>query len=553
MYVMWGLKMVNLNELKGIDFSTKYYDPKKFKIKNEFYEFYSELDFGWGRLNCKFKSKYYNTETNVSASSMFSTLRESINWMNYNKHCINKLRDLFLDYDDINFIELFFDLTVNIQNELTHLRIHENEGRERYHPFYKSVLEGYGINCNDINLNELNYLNPISPRVTHQYTLDELLSEDIEDSKNIYFRLAYIFYLQEVNSSHNNVFDEKNYYDITPNYDSNFHGFPLEIIKKIALSKNHIIDGKGVGILRYKTKLADLKSVAKKYDLKQTGSKKVLIKRIEDNLSVDVINREFSGSRFILTEDGKKFLNKFTNYNRFYFQSLPECFNSTELDILCRENPQYSIEEIIYSLVKEDWCKLENHEYYYESDFHSIIFSIHQKRYLLAKQFEKDFPKKAIELYESCLLEQFNPSYFDKLTKLYKKYHLADKNQELLSTMIKNTTRKIEIAKSNIDKVVMEIIEKTLNLLDNVIEMNEDKDILKILMRIKKNFDLNSIDDVKFHNCLIESYDKLEIMNPNGMEKLREAYHLIKGAEIRIHHGVKDLELELNFLESYSV
>lgn len=27
--------MVNLNELKGIDFSTKYYDPQKFAIKNE--------------------------------------------------------------------------------------------------------------------------------------------------------------------------------------------------------------------------------------------------------------------------------------------------------------------------------------------------------------------------------------------------------------------------------------------------------------------------------------------------------------------------------------
>ena len=48
--------MVNLNELKGIDFSTKYYDPQKFAIKNETFEFYSELDLGWGRLDCEFKS-----------------------------------------------------------------------------------------------------------------------------------------------------------------------------------------------------------------------------------------------------------------------------------------------------------------------------------------------------------------------------------------------------------------------------------------------------------------------------------------------------------------
>lgn len=542
--------MVNLNELKGIDFSNKYYNPQKFTIKNESYEFYSELDLGWGRLNCEFKSKYYNIKTNVSASTMFETLRRSINWMEYNKQCINKLRDLFSDYDDINFMELFFDLTVNVQDELRHLRIHEHEGREKYHSVYKSVLEEYGINCSDIDLNNLNYLNPISPIITRHYNLDELLNEDIEDTKNIYFRLAYIFYLQEVNSDHNNVFDKNHYYDINPNNDSNFRGFPLEIIKKIAISKNHIIDGKGLGILRYKTQATDLRLMAKKYDLKESGTKKVLIKRIEDNLDIDVINEEFPGSRFILTDEGEEFLNKFSNYNRFYFQSLPECFNSTELDILCRENPQYSIEEIIYSLVKENWCILESPEYFNESDFHSIIFSIHQKRYLLAKEFEKDFPEKAIDLYESCLLEQFNPHYFDRLSKLYKKHNISDKKQELLSTMISNTKRKIEVGKSNVDKVVMEIINKTLELLDEVIEMNSDKDILRILNRLKKNFELNSIEDNEFYNCLIESYDELDILSPNGMEELREIFHLSRGASSRIHHGVSELERELTFLES---
>ena len=35
--------MVNLNELKGIDFSTKYYDPQKFAIKNETFELYADF------------------------------------------------------------------------------------------------------------------------------------------------------------------------------------------------------------------------------------------------------------------------------------------------------------------------------------------------------------------------------------------------------------------------------------------------------------------------------------------------------------------------------
>ena len=547
-----GVKMVDINELKGIDFSTKYYDPQNFEIKNETFEFYSKLDLGWGRLDCEFKSKYFNSRTNISAQSMFSHLHEFVYRMKYNKQCIIKLQNLFSDYENINFTELFFDLTTNIPDELRYLRIHEeNNARDKYHSFYKSVLGEYGISYNDVDLNEFDRFNSMNFIVMHPYNLDELLNENIEDSNNIYFRLAYIFYLQEVSSDHNNVEDKKHYYDINPNPDGRFYGFPLELIKEIAISKKHIIDGKGVGILRYKTSLSDLKSIAKKYDLKQSGTKKVLIKRIEDNLAIGEINEELSGSRFILTDDGENFLSKFANYNEFYFRSLPECFNPTELDILCRENPQYSIEEIIYSIVKENWCILENAKYYDESDLHSIIFSIHQKRYLLAKEFEKNFPEKAIELYESCLLEQFNPHYFERLSKLYKKHNMQDKGQELLSTIIVNTERKIEIAKSDNDKVVMEIINKTLELLDDVIEMNNDKKVLKILNILKKNLELNSLEDNNFHECLTEYYEELEVLSSNGEEKIRKIFRLIRGAEGRIQNESYMLEYDLSLLEKY--
>lgn len=542
--------MVNLDELKGIDFSSKYYNPQKFEIKNEIYEFYSEIDISRGRLNCEFKSNYFTTKTNISATYMFNTIHEFVDRIQYNKQCINELQDLFSSYENINFYDLFFDLTVNIPNELRYLRINEEGAREKYHSFYKSVLGKYGINYNEIYLNVFIHFNYWNPVVMHPYNLDDLLNENIEDSDNIYFKLAYIFYLQDVSSFHNNVRDKNHYYDITQNPNGIFYRFPIELIKKIAISKKHIIDGNGVGILRYKTSLSDLKSIAKKYDLKQSGSKKVLIKRIETNLSINEINKEFSGSRFILTDNGKNFLNKFKNYNKIYFQSLPECFNPTELDILCYENPQHSIEEIIYSIVKEDWCIIENEEYYSESELYSLIFNIHKKRYLLAKKFEKDFPEKAIELYESCLLEQFNPHYFKRLSKLYKKHNLQNKSQELLSTMITNTKKKIEIAKSNIDKVVMEIINKTLELLDEVINMNTDANVLIILNRLKKNFELNSIEDNNFYECWIESFDELDVLPYNGKEKLKKAFHLINGASGRIHRGVHELKRELSLLES---
>ena len=96
----------------------------------------------------------------------------------------------------------------------------------------------------------------------------------------------------------------------------------------------------------------------------------------------------------------------------------------------------------------------------------------------------------------------------------------------------------------------MEIINKTLELLDDVIEMNSNKYILRILNRLKKNFELNSIEDNEFYNCLIESYDELDILSPKGMEELREIFHLSRGASGRIHHGVSELERELTFLES---
>lgn len=33
---------------------------------------------------------------------------------------------------------------------------------------------------------------------------------------------------------------------------------------------------------------------------------------------------------------------------------MPECFDAIELEILCQENPQYPIEDIIFAIVKED-------------------------------------------------------------------------------------------------------------------------------------------------------------------------------------------------------
>lgn len=493
--------MTILKDLNGINFSNKYYDPSKpFRLENEFFEFYTTPV--KSSLECKFKSDYYNSEYLTNELTIYENFNRLFKKMQINKYKISEIKDLFSEYTNINFNELFIDLTKNISYELTN---NYKQKHDEIISYYRNVLKEYGIEADDDNLDKLFdhifYQNEEKYALCANYDLELLLQENIENSNNLRFKLAYIRYLQLVNSSHNNLMDEHHYFDNNQIPDNVlFYCFyqinvilPVNIIKQIALAKNHIVDGKGIGILRHKSSANDLKRVAEKYGLKKSGTKKALIKRIEKNLTNEEINTEFTGNRFILTEAGEKFLKKFDNYNFKYFQSLPACFESIELDILCQNNPEHPIEDIIYAIVKEDWCKIKNPKRFSKDSLDHLKFSINDNRYFLAKVFEKDYPNRAIELYELCLKKQYNPHYGEKFIKICKKHNMTDRPIKLISDCINETKKKIEENTPKIDKKTFnKNINKILKNLKELIKLNNNKQTLKILNILYDRFKKSS-------------------------------------------------------------
>lgn len=558
--------MVNVNELKGCNLQDRYYDPTQpFVIENEFYRFSSEPNNGGG-LKYEFQSDYYNAEVSTSSLSVFEAHDECFNNMLINEFRVDLIKDVFSSYENIDFIDLYFDLN-ELPDEMRFLNYYDDDDYEELFSYYKSVLEEYGISCNDDDLNYVVYLVNSSDlnqdALCDSYDLNLLLNENIENTDNIRFKLAYILYLQLVSSAHNNVMDTNHFFDNDGDPEEmlmyNFYPIdvtlPIRIIREVAIGKGHMIDGKGVGVLRYRLSAKELKDVAEKYGLKKSGTKKVLIDRIEENLTVDEINKEFNGSRFILTPEGMRFLRKFDKYNFDYFQSMPECFDPFELEILCQENPQYPIEDIIFAIVKEDWCIIENPDIVSESSLHSLIHFIRQKRYYLAQAFEKNFPERAIELYESCLIEQLNFHYLEKLSKPYHKYNMVDRELDLLSLLIDNAKQLVEINTPKFDKEVFDTnINKILKLLNEVFESNSNPKLVKIISRFKNDIEASSVDKDKFMDFIPEYYleelDHVEVQI-NNVEKLDEAIELAYSMEsMFVNYELDRFINELNGLQA---
>ena len=234
---------------------------------------------------------------------------------------------------------------------------------------------------------------------------------------------------------------------------------------------------------------------------------------------------------------------------------MPECFDPFELEILCQENPQYPIEDIIFAIVKEDWCIIENPDIVSESSLHSLIHFIRQKRYYLAQAFEKNFPERAIELYESCLIEQLNFHYLEKLSKLYHKYNMVDRELDLLSLLIDNAKQLVEINTPKFDKEVFDTnINKILKLLNEVFESNSNPKLVKIISRFKNDIEASSVDKDKFMDFIPEYYleelDHVEVQI-NNVEKLDEAIELAYSMEsMFVNYELDRFINELNGLQA---
>ena len=166
----------------------------------------------------------------------------------------------------------------------------------------------------------------------------------------------------------------------------------------LGLESGHIYDAKGTGILQYTTKVADLKSVLKKYNLKQSGKKAELIERIKDNLSPAEINDEFEGSFYLLTKEGKEFVD--ANIHFTYMQ--PTTFTFKEYIILCDENPEYDPEEILCCLAKEDWINMDgfNWKDYLTCDYSELdsntVFEIEEYFSNKLNEFNRDDKERMI-------------------------------------------------------------------------------------------------------------------------------------------------------------
>ena len=79
-----------------------------------------------------------------------------------------------------------------------------------------------------------------------------------------------------------------------------------------------------------------------------------MIERIKENLTDEVINKEFPDRLFTLTDEGEKYLED-NYYLAEFYHVIPENFSLEEFDIICKENQDISPDEIISCLVNEKW------------------------------------------------------------------------------------------------------------------------------------------------------------------------------------------------------
>ncbi|WP_298502160.1 SAP domain-containing protein [uncultured Methanobrevibacter sp.] len=110
--------------------------------------------------------------------------------------------------------------------------------------------------------------------------------------------------------------------------------------------------------------VVDLQKILKTYDLKVSGRKSELISRIEENLSIEQIEEVFPENSpkgiYVLTKKGEKFLEK---YSVYWFKFEPSNFTPEEFEVICKNNSQYSAEEIYYCITHQPWIKIDESKF----------------------------------------------------------------------------------------------------------------------------------------------------------------------------------------------
>lgn len=460
----------------------------------------------------KFISLNYNIEDDQIINEIINLIEDCIKiHKNYEKKILANEISKYSDSELINLDKLFDELVINHKLNDKHLA-------------YQTILDEFNINCEIedlINIMDLGTIDQIYHDLD-SLNLDALKTELIDDSKNIEFKLVYVKFLQLVNSQHNNYMDKNHYFDsgladkrIFGVKESNVR-FPIDILKEIAISKNHIYEARGVGVLKFKSSVSDIREVLKKYNLKVSGNKQILIDRILENLSIDEINNEFKGKRFLLTEEGEDFLKKFDYYNFKYFQALPYNFTAKDLIIIFEENREYSLESILYALTMHDWIIINDESLFSKNTLDSLNFNINYQRYVLADIFKNEFPKKAIEIYLKGIDNQFDSYKVVELCKIYHKEKNYDEERKIIlkyMDKLDNTINFNIISKSDENRIkdILDLLIKKINELEICDNVDFDLDNLKGIILEFNN--IKKFTTSKYALLIEEFYDIVDFIS----------------------------------------
>ncbi|WP_295871511.1 SAP domain-containing protein [Methanobrevibacter smithii] len=419
---------------------------KMLSLKKKYHEIYDRL--GSAEVISDMDVEILNIKL-ISLSKEFDNLRESlinnldiqkreniskkVYYNNINNH-LNYLKRVYKDY-----LNIFDEYRININNFI------------QIFPEVYLIITDLGLD----NTYEKDIYDYADEFIEEYHRDFSSLKKNFNLNDDIYFKIVYMTYLFEVASAHNNIRDKDNLYSnkqisnkiykLWPGGSIRFdYAFSAQVIKELALYNNHIKEGSGMAILKYTNVLkSDLKVVLKKYNLPVSGTNATLIKRIENNLTINQINQEFPGSRYILTDDGINFCkNSYAYFNIIH--CIPFNFTIDEYILLCELNKDVSPEEILFCLAAEDWfdySDIDNFNIFKTSILITIKNKIFEYRHNVASLLKKEYIDKSIYLYSKNFNN--NPLHYmydgKELCKLYHNQKEYEKELNIIEEVLKQS------------------------------------------------------------------------------------------------------------------
>lgn len=301
---------------------------------------------------------------------------------------------------------------------------------------------------------------------------------DIYTTKNIEFKRNYILFLNYLQNNPVYVIEK-----LANNYSSSDKGdfstvpetnYLQNKFFDLAINLDHIKNCHGLGVLE-EASTSDIKEVLKKNGLEVGGRKKTLINRVKENLTIDIINKEFPGDAYGLTEKGKEFLDEFD----YYLYYIDNVISFKEYIEICELNPELSTFDILITIYDNLIRKYIEINANCPDDLYNLLL---HKSYVY-----KNFNDKLNELKLLLLM------YVRINGKTENIHKLKIRNQDLHK--IKTLSRKLNLSDDEIN-----------NLYDSVNDCINEYNIPKISHYGKMNLDEESLETI---NVYEKDYVKL--------------------------------------------